>query len=346
MRKYDSINGLRTIACLGIILMHISANLNYKLSNDKVNIVISSFTNFVYLFFIISAFSMCCGYYEKIKNNKITMNDFYMKRISKILPFFAIIVILDILIERNITSIYEGFINLTLLFGFLPLNKLHVIGVAWFIGVVCIFYIVFPFFVFLFDNKKRGWIVFVISFIINLLCQRYFFSESFLNMEYPNRHNFLYDMVYFSIGGLIYLYREKIQIYMKKNIFLLFLIIVTLLYFWLPYNDMLFTMEMLIVFATWLIFAILDDNNIILNNKITKFISSISMEMYLSHMIIFRIIEKLKLTQIFTNNYLSYIFCSVLVITGVILFSVILKKIIFVVKNKIISFKHNTNEIY
>ena len=68
-----------------------------------------------------------------------------------------------------------------------------------------------------------------------------------------------------------------------------------------------------------------------LNNRFTEFISKISMEMYLAHMIVFRILEKLNLTKIFSNNYLSYIITSALVIIGVIcgaiIFNVILKKI-------------------
>ena len=83
MKKYDSINGLRTIAAIGIVMMHVLANVDYKLNNVILESVIASFTQFVYLFMIISAFSMCCGYYEKLKNNKKSMNDFYKKQILK-----------------------------------------------------------------------------------------------------------------------------------------------------------------------------------------------------------------------------------------------------------------------
>ena len=140
MKRYNSINGLRSIACIGIILMHVKANINYKLDSEALNTIISSFTQFVYLFFIISAFSMCCGYYEKIKNNEISMNEFYKKRFSKILPFFSFLVLIEIVTERTFSSIYEGFMDITLLFGFLPVNDLSVIGVAWFLGVFFFFF--------------------------------------------------------------------------------------------------------------------------------------------------------------------------------------------------------------
>jgi peptidoglycan/LPS O-acetylase OafA/YrhL len=39
--------------------------------------IISSLGMFVLLFMIISAFSMCCGYYDRIKNNLISPKAFY-----------------------------------------------------------------------------------------------------------------------------------------------------------------------------------------------------------------------------------------------------------------------------
>ena len=72
MKKYyGSIDGLRTIACIGIVMMHAASNSNYSLNGFLYESVIPSFTNFVFLFMAVSAFSMCCGYYEKVLNNEI-----------------------------------------------------------------------------------------------------------------------------------------------------------------------------------------------------------------------------------------------------------------------------------
>lgn len=336
MKKINSINGLRTIACIGIILMHIKANVNYELDNEVLNMVINSFTQFVYLFMIVSSFSMCCGYYEKIKNNQITMNDFYKKRFKKILPFFAFLVIINTLLERTVTSVYEGFADVTLLFGLLPVNGLSAIGVAWFLGIVFVFYMIFPFFVFLFDNKKRGWEVLIISFILNILCKEYFFTENFGLINYAARNNFLYDFVYFAVGGIIYLYKDFINNFISKNkiISLFITIVFTIICYFIPQNNIIFTIEMLIVFSAWLCIAIGIDNNKILDNRITKFIGGISMEMYLAHMVIFRVIEKLHLTKLFRNNYISYIVTFCLVIIGVIIFSVVFNKCLEFLKNR------------
>ena len=78
--------------------------------------VIEWFTNFVFLFFIISSFSLCCGYYERIKTGSITLNCFYTKRYWRILPFFAFLSLIDIMIGFSKGSLFEAFMNCTLVF--------------------------------------------------------------------------------------------------------------------------------------------------------------------------------------------------------------------------------------
>ena len=72
----------------------------------------------------------------------------------------------------------------------------------------------------------------------------------------------------------------------------------------------------------------------LLENRITNFISGISMEIYLSHMVIFRVVEKLGLNQIIGNGWIQYIVTDVLVLLGAILFSVAMKKLIGLVEKK------------
>lgn len=174
-RHYGAIDGLRMIAAFGIVMMHIRANSNYEITGYLYNRIIPSFTNFVFLFMTVSAFGMCCGYYEKILNNQMNLTDFYGKRFRKILPFFGPLVLLDIIMSPSVASLYEGFADLTLLFGLLPnAGSISVIGVGWFLGLVFVFYLVFPFFCVLLENKRRAWMAFGISLIYNFVCANYF----------------------------------------------------------------------------------------------------------------------------------------------------------------------------
>ena len=325
---FFSINGLKALACLGIILMHLKSNLDYQLAGNFPIIMISNFTNFVFLFMIISSFGLCCGYYEKIKNNQINPEKFYSKRIKKILPFFAFLVVLDIIIEHNISSIIEGMADLTLLFGLLQ-KDISVVGVGWFLGLIFIFYLMFPFFTYLFSNKRRALIITIISIFMNFSCIYYF------NV---GRTNMFYSFVYFCIGGLIYLYKNNIcNFFQNKRILgLLIILILTVLYFILPVdNEYLSSLKIILLFTSLLCYAISFDS-IILNNKVTNLISSISFELYLCHMMVFRIIEALKLTNVFGNNWISYLFVFILVVTGSILIIMFFKKIYILFERKVL----------
>jgi len=67
---------------------------------------------------------------------------------------------------------------------------------------------------------------------------------------------------------------------------------------------------------------------------LTKFISGISMEIYLSHMVMFRVVEKTGLNQMFGNGVLQYIVTVMLVLAATIVFSVVMKKVINISESK------------
>lgn len=200
-KYYGAIDGLRMMGIFGIVMMHIKENSDYQISGFVYESVIPSFTNFVFLFMTISAFGLCCGYYKKVLNNAVNWSEFYGRRFKKILPFFSILVMLDVVMSPSLPSLYEAFADLTLVFGFLPgAGNISVIGVGWFLGLVFVFYLIFPFFCVLLENKRRTWIAFAVSLIYNFVCTAYFDV---------GRSNILYSGCFFLAGGLIYLYREE-----------------------------------------------------------------------------------------------------------------------------------------
>ena len=107
--RYEGIDGLKAYAILGIALMHILANGNYGLNGFVFQKLIPSFTNLVFLFMMVSGFGMCCGYYQKFKEQKISVGDFYTKRYSKIWPYFALLCALDFVMSPSRSALYEVF---------------------------------------------------------------------------------------------------------------------------------------------------------------------------------------------------------------------------------------------
>lgn len=206
--RYEGIDGLKAYAIIGIALMHVLANGEYGIGGFVFERLIPSFTNLVFLFMMVSGFGMCYGYYQKIIDQKISVEDFYKKRYIKIWPYFALLCALDFVISPSKESLFDVFANLTLCQGLLPNAKISVIGVSWTLAVIFVFYMLFPFFCFLIGNKKRAWGVAVVALVFNWLCSNYFNA---------GRTNIVYDAVYFIAGGLIFLYRKELAEFAQKH---------------------------------------------------------------------------------------------------------------------------------
>ena len=218
--RYEGIDGLKAYAIIGIALMHVQSNGKFVLPVFALQKLVSSFANLVLLFMMISGFGMCCGYYQKFKDQRISLGEFYTKRYSKIWPYFALLCALDFVMSPSKSALYEVFANLTLCQGLLPNMNISVIGVSWTLAVIFVFYLLFPFFCFLLENKKRAWLAFICAVIYNFVCSTYFFDESHIAdrvaVNFSARTNILYCAVYFIAGGLIFLYRKELAEFASK----------------------------------------------------------------------------------------------------------------------------------
>lgn len=312
--RYEGIDGLKAYAIIGIALMHVLANGEYGLGGFVFERLIPSFTNLVFLFMMVSGFGMCCGYYQKVIDQEIRAEDFYKKRYTKIWPYFALLCALDFVISPSKESLFEVFANLTLCQGLLPNANISVIGVSWTLAVIFVFYMLFPFFCFLLGDKKRAWGVAVIAFVFNFVSSNYFNA---------GRKNIVYDAVYFIAGGIIFLYRKELAEFASKHkvIACAILLIATVTYFALGSS----TLTMLFFCVAALVYTIGCNRGGIMVNPVAKFLSGICFEIYLCHMVIYHVLEKLHLVHLFGNGLLAYIFTAVAVICGSVVFSVCAK---------------------
>lgn len=309
MKKYYGIDWLRAMACVGIMAMHVCTNSEYRIDGFIYQRLIPSFTDFVFLFMAISAFGMCCGYFDKVITGRVDWTVFYKKRYSRILPFFLLLILLDLVLNRNIASVYEAITEISLLHGFIP-KSLSVIGVGWFLGTVFIFYLIFPFYCVLIQNKRYAWCAFAFSIVINYICSVYF------NLD---RNNFAYSLCYFLAGGLVYVYKEKLE-KVKWFLYLPALILALSLYYVLGEN----TLTRLFLTIILLAFAISIKCGSI---SIVSFVSDISMEIYLSHMVVFRVVETFHLNTLGGNGWAQYGITVALVFVGTVAFSFSFQKL-------------------
>ena len=336
--RYDNLEGLRAISCLCIIAMHIKANAEYGLHPAFAQII-ASWTHFVPLFLLISGFGMFCGYYDGFKTGGIDLNTFYTKRYKKLLPFFITLILIDVVMDRSFAHVVEGITEATLVFGLLPNNQPNVIGVSWTLGVIFLFYMMFPFVVYLCWNKRRAWITFGLSLVISLFCSFYYFTDKFVIEGFAARHNFLYCAPFFVGGGTAYLNRDAIKGFVQRYrwVWLTGCVGLTIIWYFVPGDNAgSMMLKNLVLFLPWLMYAISVDSKI-LSNKVMKYLSRISLELYLAQMVIFRVIEKAKCLYLFGHGWLSFLVVWIVVIVGLIVFIEVWKKAYKFVFRKIIN---------
>lgn len=317
---YGALDGLRAYAAIGIVLMHVLANGQYAQNGFVFERLIPSFTNLVFLFMVISGFAMSCGYYDRLIGKQISLEQFYRKRYAKVWPFFALLCVVDVAVSPSVASLYELFANVTLCFGLLPDPNMTVIGVGWFLGVVFTFYLLFPFFCFLLANKRRAWFAFAVALLFNALCARYFFDSAHVLEHFRARTSIVYCAAFFLAGGLIFLYREPLQKWVCRFRWpVLLLCALGALAYYLVGSRV---PVMLILFSLLVIYAMGAQHTGLLQNPFTRLVSGISMEVYLCHMVIYRVMEKLNLLHVFQSDIASYAFAAACTLGGAVVFAV------------------------
>ena len=345
--RYESFNGLRAISAIGILLMHYLANIDSDIKMELMNAnflyskIIPDLTLFVYLFFIISAFSMCCGYYYKFEviegKSSFDTDKFYLRRYHRIWPFFALLVLIDLLMKPTLEEFYQCFADLTLAFNFLPNPHIDAIGVGWFLGIIFLFYMIFPWFVFLLQNKSRAWLTMLVAIVFHIILVRYFLTSEFCT-DYQiasPRHNIVYSFPFFMAGGLLYLYRDRLKC--NKNVVYLYAILaISFTSLQIVLTPQIFGENILFVlalFVCWVLYAMTGGIGFngykFLDNKLMKFLSDISMEIYLCHMVMFRVIEKMHIEDFIPNHHLFYWVICILGIGLSVIFSWIIKYKLF-----------------
>lgn len=120
----------------------------------------------------------------------------------------------------------------------------------------------------------------------------------------------LYCLPYFLIGGIVYLYKDEIERFVNqfKVISLCVVLALTVGYYITPdvINSInIVVIKTLILYTGWLGLALGYDNRL-MNNKFTNYISNLSMEMYLSHMVVFRIVEKIGIMERIESPVIRY----------------------------------------
>lgn len=165
--RIESLDWLRGLMAISIMLYHLTGNLFFKLNSSTLLGRLGVYG--VSIFFILSGLSMALVYSKYINNIKTSVY-FFIRRIFRIWPLLwmsiALIVIPSFLLMRGNYSVLLVISNLTTIFGFVK-PEAYINTGAWSIGNEMVYYSLTPL-VIIFYNKKKilGDVITLISFII------------------------------------------------------------------------------------------------------------------------------------------------------------------------------------
>lgn len=95
-----------------------------------------------------------------------------------------------------------------------------------------------------------------------------------------------------------------------------------------------YMLKNLVLYLPWLMYAISVDSKI-LSNKVMKYLSGISLELYLAQMVIFRVIEKVKCLYLFGHGWISFLAVWIAAVVGLVVFIEVWKRVYQLMRQKV-----------
>ena len=203
MQRYHSLDYLRGLAALGIMLFHYLSwtfgEFNAQSFMGRVGIYGVS------IFYILSGLTLYLVYDKVLGNNISETKVFFKRRLLRIFPLFWLSTIASIFIMHGVEncSLQRVFLNLSGLFGFVAWDKGLAVG-SWSIGNELVFYCIFPIIVLL---RYRSKVIFYLT--VGLFLAVYLYFAYFLidihstNAEGEQNHFYMnpLNQAFLFVGG-------------------------------------------------------------------------------------------------------------------------------------------------
>ncbi|TQV87980.1 acyltransferase family protein [Aliikangiella coralliicola] len=253
----------------------------------------------VMLFFMLSGFLMSYLYLDKAFSRK-NIKQYILARSGRVLPLYLLVVFVSYL---------SNYLGHEVLYEISDWQKLisHLIfldgeSVLWTIAPEIHFYAIFLVFWYLGAWRPGYTYVVVIASLILLFLTNFPRPHGDFHGLHYDFHLFR-SLPYFFIGVLLGMHYKSLKVpeYLRKNWFILALVLIPILYpqfspvtsdakhrMWLSY-------EVLFVMSTvfFCILFLVPDNNVLLSNRLGDFLGKISFSLYLLHMPLLPLVNKL-----------------------------------------------------
>lgn len=148
--------------------------------------------------------------------------------------------------------------------------------------------------------------------------------------------------------GIAYLYRNEIKGFVQRFrwVWLAGCVGLDVIWHFVPgeiAGTDVWMVKNLALYLPWLMYAISVESKI-LSNKVMKYLSGISLELYLAQMVIFRIVEKVKCLYLFGKGRISFLAVWIAVVVGLIVFIETWKRVYSLAENRFLIKKELTDE--
>ena len=309
--RYDFIDALRGIAIIGVLMVHTSS-LGVP-ENDFLSTLIFGGQHGVYLFFVVSAFTI----FNSIERRQVAegskqSRNFFIRRFFRIAPLFWTVLLFAVpqvlgtasYYDPNGVSIWQIPLTLLFLHGWLPETLNSILSVEWTLAVEMTFYLIVPFLTRTTRSIHAVLYLIVGSILINrvfnfillpLIKQKYPGQEYLVDI-YLNRW-FFAQLPIFGIGILMFYIFKSLSKYFssQKNLGRALLLVSGILYVGFltghTYLYLLSTGFLLSVAFAILTLAVFFYPSRIIVNSITIYIGKISYSLYLTHLFVIKFVS-------------------------------------------------------
>lgn len=177
--RLAGLDALRGMAAFAIVVFH-AVMLLTLIPEHQLPYWFKSLGIAVPLFFAISAFALCVGYFGKLTDTT-SIGRFYLRRFLRIAPLYYLMIFAWVLTysylwgQWRLPSASELALNITFLFTFFPTYVTSLVAAGWSLGVEMVFYAAFPLLIVLLRDAKRATIAMIVAcgvvIAVGILCQ-------------------------------------------------------------------------------------------------------------------------------------------------------------------------------
>lgn len=200
---------------------------------------------------------------------------------------------------------------------------MDVAGIGWTLGVIFAFYLLFPFFVCITEDKRKTTASFALFLAVNSVMIHYYSgTDRFL------KGNILYQMCFFALGAFLYHFRKQLRSAVNAVPCMEWLCIIsgTIVSMALMPEDIFARNVAYMMGFGLIVTGCLGKENRVFSNALMKAGAEYSFELYLSHMLVFTAVNAVvkKITP--DRNLLTYIITAAATLAGAYAFSAMTKK--------------------